>query len=785
MHNRFLNTCIVCAVMLMVLGSIPAAAVKLVDAGAPFGPLPLVQEINCAEQDPDIAFQGNSGEVKTILDQSCRTIPNTGNESAFIGYRIGAGLGLEGGRSYVITVEYPEDTGRSFHIANWGCETVRGIATGPTIGDSLKDHYVNNNAESIQYPLSGKYETWKQLFFLHDRFPDLKRPRGQGPRPKLPEEGFLLIFAQPEYAIAPLSAGLAVRTIRLFEVPDPSVYDVPLNIPPGDLPRRHLFWREEMSDAVVSIGHSEKEKAPELRGVENRLDWYENKARLMKFVGMDTFCRDILEFGHNQGWDSQIEGHGPNDWVRAAADPTMWGKIVSVMGKYKLNILPYYEYYGSFGDGDLAIGSKRRCRSLSGKQDYTHIDWVHYGNADLMDPDILTDAQRILEYTITRHKDKANFIGAWFRPRPEANPVSFNEMNLGLFAKEANGGKAVERAQLQADKNLLDKYYEWWFTKRKAFLENLTDTLRKDVNPDAFVLYTTDVSEPGLSIPRELAGKGQKEFWNWKNAVVTDQPEQWNKLFDSERFAKDKRFEMIKPVGLDFVLQEDMYRQALTTPGVDWGDWEWRNACPENDPQNYRDSNKVLLSYSFNRIYTVSSPAAFDDFRTKQGLAAVRHYPLNEHQLQIGNDGPIGYFVSDMERTGPHCMAAEALAMANGDPRYMGYLVGNSFNCGFPQYVRNFNSAFLALPALPSKRLSDGASDSEVVVREIKTAKHGTYLAVVNTSLNAKTGITITLPEGAKVVDATTGKTLEGARQGNRLTLDFYPCQLRAIHVIG
>ena len=62
----------------------------------------------------------------------------------------------------------------------------------------------------------------------------------------------------------------------------------------------------------------------------------------------------------------------------------------------------------------------------------------------------------------------------------------------------------------------------------------------------------------------------------------------------------------------------------------------------------------------------------------------------------------LGYFVADIERAGPFCMMAEALAMANGDPTMIGYLVGSNYGRGFPGYVRDFNANFLALPALPS-----------------------------------------------------------------------------------
>ena len=76
-------------------------------------------------------------------------------------------------------------------IMNWGCETSMGFATGQSIGDVLKGKYVPDNPESLNYPLSGKMQTWSQYFHLHDRFPEIKRPARPGhARPLTPEDGF-------------------------------------------------------------------------------------------------------------------------------------------------------------------------------------------------------------------------------------------------------------------------------------------------------------------------------------------------------------------------------------------------------------------------------------------------------------------------------------------------------------------------------------------------------------------------------------------------------------------
>ncbi|MDO4630287.1 MAG: hypothetical protein Q4C70_14000 [Planctomycetia bacterium] len=114
----------------------------------------------------------------------------------------------------MLWVEYPEDTSRSFFLHNGGCETVSGFATGQACGDVAVGRYVNHNPESLKYPLSGKMERWAELFFLHDRFCELKRHRGTGPRPRLPEDGFWFQVSNGPSPLDPLSAGAAVGKVR-------------------------------------------------------------------------------------------------------------------------------------------------------------------------------------------------------------------------------------------------------------------------------------------------------------------------------------------------------------------------------------------------------------------------------------------------------------------------------------------------------------------------------------------------------------------------------------------
>jgi hypothetical protein len=442
-----------------------------------------------------------------------------------------------------------------------------------------------------------------------------------------------------------------------------------------------------------------------------------------------------------------------------------------------MSILPYYEYRGSVGGNkSLALAPRHLCRRLDGGETYTQISWCEGNNADITDPATIADAKKVLDISLVKFQGQGKFIGAWFRHRPTAMPISFNEQNIGLFSQEANAGQRITRSHLQADKQLLDKYYQWWFGKRRQFFEALRDHLREKLGPDALLLYTNDVSEPGRALPRSITGAGQQDAWQWMQVVVNQDMETWGRIL-----ADDSKYQWIKPYDFRAVVDKDMHLSGLRTFSENWDKWEIAHASPPDDPRTYFDADGLLLSYTYNRLYTASSPRPFDAYRTKSGLAVMRHYSLNENEMTVGDDDILGYFVCDVERAGPHCMLAEARAVANGDPYYLGSLTGNTNNRGFPRYVRRFHAAFLALPALRSEVVANAASDAEVVVRAIRTEKHGTYVAVVNTGFAAKPNVSVRLPATGKVQDAVTREDL--LAPGGTLTLNLDPAELRTLHV--
>lgn len=745
---------------------------------AVFGKLKLVQEIDCGTVPPDAEFPEKCSVAETVLNRTCRTIHPNDATTQYFAYRVGQGKGLISGKAYVLWVEFPEDASRSFFIQNGGNETVSGLATGQACGDVAVGRYVNHNPESLRYPLSGKMERWAGLFFLHDRFCELQRPRGTGDRPRLPEDGFWVQISNSYAQLDPLSHGAAVGRIRLYEVLEPEKLALSIPYPPANLPKRYLFWREEMADGVIDSAYKKNE--PEKRGLNDPLDWYRGKIRWAKAMGVNVFCKDLLEFGHNQGWNS--DAYGGNGWVFEPALNTLWEDLVALCAENEMPILPYYEYCGSLGGKkELSLGFQKRAVRLAGKGPYTHIWWSEKGNVDLSDPETATDFKKILDCTVTRYEKKADFIGIWLRQRVSQTPVSFNERNLKDFASEANEGKAVTREELKADAALHERYCQWWFGKRRAFLEEIASDLRGNGHSDRFLLCTTDGGEPGCSLRWQEVGKGKKDSWKFKTAVVTDDFLTWEKIL-SENPLYEKRF--VKPAPIEEVLAGNYYDSALRAWPENWGGWEVNHALPPADPENLKESPDVMFSYSIHRTYSASNVETMDRYRTKAGLTCVHHYPLNENEMNVkGADGkefePTGYFVADVERAGAFCVMPEVRAMAFGDPTRIGALTANSWQRGFPEVVRAFNAAYLALPALPSE-LIQAEKYGQEYVRRIATPRNGTWYAVCSLSWKSAQVRIDGLPDGT-LTDCVTGEAFS-VRDGS-VTIPFTPMSLRSFHV--
>lgn len=727
----------------------------LTETGTLFGKLPLVDEIDPSLPAGARTFSevpAGASKVQTVLGQRLRTIPNTLEEPSYFTYRLGEGKLLEPGKAYLMTVEIPDDVSRAFHIANRGGDLIRGIQLGKSLGDTIFG-YTDTNPESLEIPNSGKLVTFQQLFWLSDRPAGLEMPRGDsGERTPVSVRGFYVIVGQWASNQTPLSEGAAVGKIRLFEVPDPAASYVQLNLPPEELPRRHLFVREEMGDSVIN------QSEPEKRAVTEMEKWYEYHFNTLNFLGMNTFAKDLLEFGNVQHWDAQN-----GSWYNLSRWPRVWENILPVATAHGLSVLPYYEYAGSTGSKGLGRKGEDLVQPLKGKGPYTHITWAERNRADVTDPAVLEEFKRILDLTIIQNKDRANFVGAWLRPRVSQLPISFSDTTRERFAADANGGQAVTREALKSDAGLLSKYYAWWNGKRRDFLVAIRDHLAANGIKDPSVLYMAYHAEPAPSLRKE----------GNKISLVTDDVATWEGVAGSGR----KDYDRFAVMNESEVAKNHLYREALLAPVKSFGEWEWNHAAPRPDPANYKNVKGVYMTYPFNREYTVNDPEALELFRSGSGLVMIRHYTLNENTM----DKLLGYFVTDVDRPGAYGMMAEALAVANGDPFMIGYTAGHIYSRPFPDAVRRFNANFLALPALPSERLANACNNPDVVVRKIDAGKHGIYLAVVNASIRSAADLVLQLPKAGNVTEAATNRP--ASSKGTTLNLSLEPYELRTLHI--
>ena len=701
----------------------------------PFGEVKVLDTVDCTKTDHDfVEMPAGCSKVETVLGRACRVLPmQDGEGGAMISYRLGKGKGLKPNGSYVIVMDYPDDLPRNYVIVNRATDSHRAFSTGVSFGDAWAPAHVDNHLEMVSVPQSGKWEQWMQYTSLQDwtvNYREEKVAKDQPLRLK-PEDGFDFAVAQYGRAHDPVSQGVAVSKIILCEIPDETKCYVKLNLPPAPLPQRHIFWREEMSDGSALQGGKEKRRCLD------QIDWVRHKCRQMKMLGMNTYSKDLLEFGYVQHWD-------PNAirmnwaWSSDAESNSFWERAIDAVTKeYGFSLMPYFEWCGNMGaeyQGQKSYGYRKSAQPLSGEKNYTHIHWTENANIDVTDPEAIEATKQLLQGTIVRFKDRAKFLGALFRTRPTQWPISFADATRARFGKEMNGGKVPSRDELRKDKALYAKYLDWWYTKRSAFLSACAKYLRSEGLRDAVVILDGEVSEPGPG----LSGGG----------VVADDTETLRKAFAVTGFKTPD-----KVVPLKDAIANHSYLKGRAEPCGTWGKWEWQHGSPADRPLSHPKDPASFLAMPVNRLYSVGDPDAFKAYANAEGVQTIiRHHSLNEHNLKCKVNGkdesPIGYDMNDTEKAGRASMMVEVNAMANGDPVNLGYLIGSCMARGFPGPVREFNGNFLALPALPSKVVAGACEDPEVVLRVIDCTKYrkGKYYALVHTGSTEKHDVSVKIP---------------------------------------
>ena len=693
-----------------------------------YGDLTLVDSIDCATDtthDFHESPQGGSS-VEELLGGKCRVMPHADGTASYFSYRLGKGKGLKPGDMYLLVVEYPDDLPRTATLLNRAMDSRNGFHTGRTVGDTLNAHIIpQTHCESWDVPLSGEYKRIEQLTVLNENVYPHDSTDGKKFL-KSATDGFDVIFHLFQKSDAPDSAGVAIRAIRLYHVDDEESVAATIHYPAGDAPRRYVTFREEMADDSGRSFNTDK------------LDWTRNKVRLMKALGINCYSRDMLEFGYNQYWDITCGGKY-SGWFNGTAD--YYSDEVDICGEAKIYLMPYYEYAGSRGPSGLGYSEYRKCVPLFDNiNDSTHFNKFVQGsngasgaNVDLTDSAANEDFRKILESTIVRYKDKANFVGAWIRNRGSM-PMSFSDNTLARFnadtkrtgdaavtrqtiieatGKTAEGDAYRELVNLCKVSDIYGEYRNWWYGKRADFLSDMQKYLADNGIANAKVFYSGCINEAGL------IGRIGDWYNQYDDFVAANSGDAWKTLSGSSK--------SVKNIGW---AAGDYEANFLKRDEWTWWPLEYNHAAPMADPATYQTRSNVALAYPYNCIYTAVAPNEAPKYRNAtDDLFFSRHYCLYEG---CGSDLN-GYYTCEMDRADRASMLPELYAVAYQDPTTIGYLQGNQLARNFTGPVREFHENFLSLPAVKGKVLQGGGWSAMLTIRKY-TVGDDQYYAVVNLS---------------------------------------------------
>lgn len=792
-------------------GSVAAMAAPLSLNEQPFGSLQLVDEIDTTSTIPAWQIPNGTSSVATVLGKNARAIA-PGDTARFISYRIGAGKGLQAKQAYVLDIEYPDDIPRAIFIANRGADFVRGFATGTAIGD-VRRTYTPGTLESLAYPHAGTWKNYRSLFFLHERFSPLTAQRNAecADRNLLPADGFDVTLFQASNLNDPRSNGLAIGKIRLYKVMDTASLPAAINYPAG-LPRRHVYWREEMADEAV-MGNTVAKRA-----VANPIDWFAFKMDQGRALGFNTVGKDMMEWGFNQGFDS-----GDQAWAYNAQGlmTNIWAQIVNQAAQRNMKVFPYLEYGGSLGSNCASgqpcdktagnyksLGFQRRTKKLfhgihsgdgeTAKNQYTSVWWTEDKSADLTDPDTLTDIKRVMDKLLVQYKSQASFLGVWLRMRQTKLPMSFAPETLARYNAD-NPANLRTLSQLQTDEASRASYYGWWYGKRRAFLLAIRDYIRTQMGDNSLqVHFSAYADEPvprayspnptETSNPLNLISDDAAWWSSYANGLSSTGDNGWFKWQWGATSTSTSVTDRIHRNGLN------LFKRPYNAWAANWT--EMGHSMPPADPSRYATDDGVAMGMPFgNGLYSVNDAALLGEFSNAAGATLVHHYPLNEDDGNGFEDNScttrrtvntsdafnalFGYLSVAVEREGAFSMLAEARALANGNPINIGYLESSSMSRGFPAYVRRFNQTLLSLPAIPLSTVSGMTSNNQITIRKTASTANGTYYAVINPSLQKQTLVQVTFPSASSVKDLISQTTYGSPK----LLMDLYPGEVRTFLV--
>ena len=721
--------------------------------------------------------------VENVLDEKCRVAHGWG----WFGYKFNR-EGLTPGKAYVLVMEYPEDTGRTYNTWNTGMSCSYFGGYGFHTGKTLGDHWTRTlNSEYVDYPLSGKYRKWYSFFYLHEKSWRPGLPRTVSFNHGDSRDGFWFVVGSVGPSMDALSSGAAVRTLKLYELEDvPSLFPK-VNEPPLELGRREIFLTAE-SGGRIKFDSEEYDL------------WAKERLCHAKFLGMT--------------------GLAPNHW--GTEDTLLKANAQLRLG---LKILPrlmmQYDIFEKIGLPDEAMAKD------------IHGEYAHGYRVERL-PDIVHPASLRAMTSLIGNNLRANLHypslhGVMFFKHYSAPlTISFSDYALKLFEQETgakiNGASGQPRRDwLMANRKA--EYYNWWYGKKREFLLAIRDCLQA-LRPDLKLFYypwhsdddfpfscgrlrysghpledkiyvpgTNILLVPSFTVPMEKWTAAQKKRPGLARGYYREKiaPELAGKITLQDilygRHKGMKEFwgaprsgelpHLLYPHEMDLIRMFTEPGSIYTPHGIG------------SNPQLFRNDQGIVYWAPVHYRFTADNPEFLDLFKTGEGAAMANNFPYNEETSGFNCQGLMG--ATGVEHGGPFCMMEEVLAMAHADPNHLMMGMWEPLKRGFPKYAREFAAAYRALPVGPSQTLEGAVKpkDNDIVVRCYKT-DYGTYLAVINRAfdLNPRS-IALTLdPETGPVhvvENLVTGKTLPFKQSGlNKIefAVSLRPMELKSLRIV-
>ena len=723
-----------------------------------FGEQTLVDVIHCADpEDPHPYFEGGRGlsskttgavpqiEWKTLYRE---TSPHFTTIETLLGtrFRVTHGwgwfaykfnrAGLKPHAPYLLVLEYPEDTGRTYTVFNNGMVCSLHGGYGFHTGRTLGDHWTRTlSSEYTDYPLSGKVERWLNLFHLAET------TWAHGTAEKAgsfasgdAREGFWVVVGGIGPSQDPLAGGAAVRTIKLYELDSVSALFPHIEEPPLELGRRELLMTAE-ADGVSKFYHSLPPRADL---------WARSRVHDAQFLG--------------------VTGLVPNSWTKMPWD---WLTTAVRDEDYALRIMPRVmierDFLSRIGVPPEALAKSARGEAAGPVKSYR--DSIEL--PDILHPATLDGALALITEILGPYTDVPQLAGMMlYRHFGESFPVSFSDYALALYERETGEAIQGEGAQSRRDWVLAQRkneYYHWWYRKKRDFLLAVRDhlrSLRPDLSLYYFPWHSDDDFPFGVGRLRYVAPRLDSIYVPGTNILLvpgfTTPPEEWTPKQKAHPYlARDFYRERIAPHLEGKISIEDvLYGRYKDMPEF-WG-------APRNgerphlryprdldlvamftepggvyahgvgfNPRLFREDAGLVYWAPVRHRFTADNPRFLDLFRTGEGSAVAVHMPYNEETSHANLATMHG--AHGVEHGGPFCMMEEVLAMAHADPFHIMESMWEPLKRGFPHHARAFAQAYRALPAVPSEVLTGvvAPSDEGVVVRSYAT-DYGQYLAVVN-----------------------------------------------------